>query len=255
MNKRKFFISYTALFILFAVFNVGYFALYRTSFLLKDGVITDYYLAAAMGYAYAYVPPVAPDLVYDMMILFFVFLSGLSLVLMLRQFKVKEEFFIPLALVYMFSGFTVIIGYSHPDLILMMLLLPLAVMLFKKKKTIPALIIAALSLPLMINLLRGDALNAVFRWLSGMDAKEICYISMPLLMLAALMVMKEKGLIDGRLFMPLLLFFILYANLITCFFEFSIFEGDGVNSLYVNSGNIYGSLISIADILLRGGSL
>lgn len=255
MNKKRFFINYTALFILFAFFNVGYFALYRSAFLLKDGVITDYYLAGVLGLIYAYVPAVAPDMVYDLLILGLVFVSGLTFTLMLMAFGVREEKLLPSALFYMFSGFTVIVGYSHPDLILIMLLLPLSVMLWKKRRTLPALIFTAINIPIAINLIRGDAPACLMRWLGDLDLREICYIAVPVLLLATLAIMKSRGIIEERTFTALLIFFMLFANLITCFFEFSIFEGDGVNALYVNSASIYPSLLSIADILFKGGSL
>ncbi len=255
MNKKRFFINYTALFILFAVFNVGYFALYRVSFLLKDGIVTDYYLAGLLGLIYAYVPVVAPDMVYNLLILCLVFVSGLTFTLMLRTFGAAEDKLLPSALLYMFSGFTVIIGYSHPDLIVIMVLLPLAILLWKRKNTVPAVLVTALNLPFVLNLLRGDAPGSFFRWMAGFSLRELCYIVVPVLLLTALTLIRFKEKISDRFFTGLLIFFILYANLITCFFEFSIFEGDGANSLYVNSGNIYGSLISIADILFKGGSL
>ena len=255
MDKKRFFIHYSALFILFAVFNAGYFALYRTSFLLKDGVITDYYLAAVLGLMYAFVPAVAPDLVYNLMVLALLYLSGLTLTLMLKAFDAKDEILLPAACFYMFSGFSIIVGCSHPDLIFVMLLLPPAITLFKKKKIVPGAVITAINLILILNLLRGDAPACLMRWIGGFDGREICYLAIPLLLLAALAVMRHKKIIEGRFFAPLLIMLVFYADLITNFFEFSIFEGDAVNSLYVNSGNIYGSLLSIADIVFKGGSL
>ena len=255
MKNNRYIIYYTALFILFAIFNAGYFALYRTSFLLKDGVITDYYLAAFLGLMYSFIPAAAPDQVYNLIVLGLLYLSGLAFSFMLRTFGAGDENSLSAAIFYTFSGFSIIVGCSHPDLILIMLLLPLAVILLKKKKAVPAIIVFVVSLPLIINLARGDAPACLVRWLSGIGARELAYIAVPVLLLAALAVMKHKNAIEGRFFLPLLILLIFYTDLITNFFEFSIFEGDAASSLYVNSGNIYGSLLSIADILFKGGSL
>lgn len=254
MTKTKYCVRYIVLFLVFALADTVYFGIYRSAFILRDGVVSDYYIAAFLGLMYSRITLIAPDFVYNAVILCLVLVSGLSLMALLKSIKMDTACITAVDFFYMFSGFTVIVGYSHPDLILLMIFLPLCIMFIKSKKYIYAVVFILISALLIFNILRGDALKCLFRWIGGMDSKALFYFAVPVMLFVTLLIMKKHGFIEDKCFYTLLMFVMLYANLITCFFEFSIFEKDAVNSLYVSKENMYGSLTSLADILFKGGA-
>ncbi|MCR4740457.1 MAG: hypothetical protein K5886_09410 [Lachnospiraceae bacterium] len=254
MTKKRFGI-YLCLFLIFGLFNTGYFALYRTAFILKDGVVSDYYLGALLGLLYGRLPVIAPDLVYDILILALIFAAGLVFLCLLLRSDINVSISFALTFFCAFSGFTVIIGLAHPDILILMIFVPAAVMLFRSRKYPAGAIVSLICLIFTVNVLRGGALTSLLSWLKGMDLRELIYIFMPVPLIIALTVTKKKNMVEEKVFSVLLMLIVFYSDLITNFFEFSIFEGNGVNSLYVNSGTIYGSLTSLADIVFKGAKL
>ena len=255
MKKEKDFIKFTLLFCLFAIFNTVYFFIYRASFIIKDGAVTDYYLAALLGIIYGYLPAIAPDIVYNLIIFMIAYITGTILAVLLAEYGLEHNLIIILTCSFVFSGFVVIVGFSHPDILFILALISLAILLFKRKHIIAGVVASMLVVPFVINTLRGNALYSIREWISGIRVREICYLMTPVILLAALIIMRHAHVMKDKWFFILLAILTLYIDIITNYFAFSRYEGDGVNSLYVTKESISGSLMSLADILLRGKNL
>ncbi len=256
------------LYIIFAVVALGFFPYYKKIMIFVNGELSDYYIAVLLqGFIKGEFLTEHAGIIYNAVIFLMMYLAGYLCLYTLSVFKLSRNISLLISFFYMFSFFSLTIAFTHPDIIVLMMIIPVIACCihdiagnYRKSEgkgyMMAGIVFGVCMLPfaavLLKRVLSGNAVAYVSNVIQRMDKEEYMYLIAALVLFAGFVIVSLKTGANGRGWLYVGMAILLMYSYLIAFNEYSPFKNFVIDTDYISYVNVKGSMDGIKEGLPGG---